>query len=63
MLSYLSSFIWYEEEIKADPRVLRQKYLVLLQIKDHNLRLKPIKVKKTIHPHKRPTWKKLPVIL
>ena len=80
MLSYLSSFIWPEEEIKVDQKVLRQKYLVLIQIKDHRLRLKPINVERTnaertnaertnrgtnqkIPPHKRPLWKKMPVIL
>ena len=69
MLSYLSSFIWPEEEIKVDQKVLRQKYLVLVQIKDHRLRLKPIsrganqKINPVIPPYKKPNWKKLPVIL
>ena len=56
MLSYLYSYIWPEVEVKVDPRQLRQKYLVLVQIKDHKIRLKPIK--KKIPPHKRPLWKK-----
>ena len=60
MLSYLASFIWNEVQVEADPKVLHQKYLVLLQIKDHKIRLKP--VKKKIPLPKRPTWKR-PVIL
>ena len=61
MLSNLYSYFW-PEEINPDPKQLRQKYLVLLQIRDHKIRLKPVKFKK-IPPHKRPfIWKK-PVIL
>lgn len=63
MISYLSSFIWQtQEEQQADPKVLRQKYLVLVQIKDHKIRLKPINSgsnrKTIIPPYKRPIWKK-----
>ena len=54
MLSYIASFIWSENEIQADQKVLRQKYLVLQQIKDHRIRLKSINTKKIYM--KRPSW-------
>ena len=47
MFSYLYSY-FYEEEIRADEKQLRQKYLVLLQIKDHKIKLKSIDNKKKI---------------
>ena len=34
MFSYIYS-LFYEEEVKADEKQLRQKYLVLQQIKDY----------------------------
>ena len=46
MISFLASYFWGEDEIKADPKVLRQKYLVLQQIKDHRIRLKNPKTNK-----------------
>lgn len=46
MFSYLYSLIYGEDEVKADEKQLRQKYLVLLQIKDNKIRLKPIIKKK-----------------
>ena len=55
MLSYLISFIWSDDEIHVDPKQLRQKYLVLQQIKDHKIRLKSIARKPL---PKRPTWVK-----
>ncbi len=59
MLSYLYSYFYPEEEIQVDQKALRQKYLVLLQIKDHKIRLKSTKkVNTVIPPHKRPIWKK-----
>jgi hypothetical protein len=74
MFSYIYEYLW-PQEIQIDQKQLRQKYLVLLQIKNHKIRLKPIssagstrsagytqKVK-IIPPHKRPLWKKMPVIL
>ncbi len=46
MLNYLLSFIYGEDEVKVDVKSLRQKYLLLLQIKDNKIRLKPIIEKK-----------------
>ena len=46
MFGYLYSYFYPEEEFKADEKALRQKYLVLLQIKDNKIRLKPIDKKK-----------------
>ena len=54
MFSYIYS-LFYEEEVKADEKQLRQKYLVLQQIKDHKIRLKPINNKKKTE---RIMWKK-----
>ena len=48
MFSYLYSLVYGEEEVKVDEKQLRQKYLVLLQIKDTKIRLKPIKRKAPI---------------
>ena len=69
MFSYIYEYLW-PQEIQVDQKVLRQKYLVLVQIKDHRIRLKPTssagytkKVNTAIPPHKRPVWKKMPVIL
>ena len=45
MFSYLYSLV-YGEEVKVDVKQLRQKYLVLLQIKDNKIRLRPINNKK-----------------
>ena len=45
MLSYIASFIW-SDEIQSDPKQVRQKYLVLQQIKDHRIRLKNPKTNK-----------------
>ena len=66
MLSNLYSYFYPEVEVKVDEKQLRQKYLVLLQIRGHKIRLKPISRgsdQKKIPPHKRPLWKKMPVIL
>jgi len=46
MFSYLYSLVYGEEEVKVDEKSLRQKYLMLLQIKDNKIRLKPINKKK-----------------
>ena len=48
MFSYLYSYFYEEEPVKADEKALRQKYLVLLQIKDHKIKLKSIDNKKKI---------------
>jgi hypothetical protein len=53
MLSYLYSFFYEEEPVKADEKALRQKYLVLTQIKDNKIRLKPIDNKKKKVPNKK----------
>ena len=45
MFSYLYSLV-YGEEVKVDVKQLRQKYLMLLQIKDHRIKLKSIEKKK-----------------
>jgi hypothetical protein len=45
MFSYIYSLVYGEDEVKADEKQLRQKYLVLQQIKDHKIRLKPINKK------------------
>ncbi len=52
MFSYLYSLVYGDDEIKADEKALRQKYLVLLQIKDNKLRLKPIDKPKKKVPSK-----------
>jgi hypothetical protein len=46
MFSYIYSLVYGEDEVKADEKQLRQKYLVLLQIKDHRIKLKSIEKKK-----------------
>ena len=46
MFSYIYSLVYGEEEVKVDEKSLRQKYLMLLQIKDNKIRLKPIEKKK-----------------
>ena len=46
MFSYIYSLVYGEEEVKVDEKSLRQKYLMLLQIKDNQIRLKPINKKK-----------------
>ena len=38
MLGYLWSFFSYEEEIKADEKTLRNRYLLLEQIKNHKFK-------------------------
>ena len=48
MLSYIYSYFYDEEPVKADEKQMRQKYLVLLQIKDHKIKLKSIDNKKKI---------------
>ena len=64
MFSYIYEYLWPEQEIQVDQKQLRQKYLVLVQIKDHRIRLKPIKKVNTVIPqYKRPVWRKTPVIL
>ena len=64
MFSYIYEYLWPEQEIQVDQRVLRQKYLVLVQIKDHKIRLKSTKKVNTATPqYKRPVWRKTPVIL
>ena len=42
MLSYLYSYFYEEEPVKADEKQWRQKYLLLQQIKDNKIRLKSI---------------------
>ena len=62
MLSSIYNYFYGEVQVEADPKVLRQKYLVLVQIKDHKIRLKPLKFKKIPLPKRPFIWKK-PVIL
>ena len=49
MLSYIYSCFYDEEPVKADEKQMRQKYLLLQQIKDSRIRLKPINSKKKAH--------------
>lgn len=48
MFNYIYDFFYPEEEIKVDPKILRQKYLVLKQIQDNKLKLRPINNNKKI---------------
>ena len=59
MYNYLCSFIWPQEEEEADQKQLRQKFLVLQQIKNHRIRLKNTKITENISVNPRPTLRKI----